>query len=148
MSRKRKIQTSRANSHPKFSKTIASEQRSSGKPSETVAGTGAQKVGSKNEHNSDQPTDSALMKWIVRHAAWLIPRLRIDVQSPFYRSPLSIVPCTVRIAESCWSSAILCLLTFQRWEKDLGILHRSWLTDENPLCGWQERPHRRASGQN
>ena len=30
-------------------------------------------------------TDSALMKWIVRHAAWLIPRSKgNDVQSPFY----------------------------------------------------------------
>ena len=33
-------------------------------------------------------------------------------------------------------SANLCLLTFQRWRRDLGILHRSWLTDGNPLCGW------------
>ena len=32
-------------------------------------------------------TDSAQMKWIVRHAAWLIPRFkRNDVQSPFYRA--------------------------------------------------------------
>ena len=32
-------------------------------------------------------TDSALMKWIVRHAAWLIPRFRgNDVKSPFYRA--------------------------------------------------------------
>ena len=32
-------------------------------------------------------TDNALMKWIVRHAAWLIPRLRRnDVQSPLYRA--------------------------------------------------------------
>ena len=32
-------------------------------------------------------TDSALMKWIVRRAAWLIPRFRgDDVQSPFYRA--------------------------------------------------------------
>ena len=31
--------------------------------------------------------DNALMKWIVRHAAWLIPRFRgSDVQSPFYRA--------------------------------------------------------------
>ena len=43
------------------------------------------------------------MKWIVQHAAWLI-----------------------RIVESCWNSVNLCLLTFQRWEKDLGIPRRSW----------------------
>ena len=48
----------------------------------------------------------------------------------------SIEPRVVRIVESCWSSANLCLLAFQRWEKDLGIPHRSWLTDGNPLCGW------------
>ena len=33
-----------------------------------------------------QTADNALMKWIVRHAAWLIPRFSgNDVQSPFYR---------------------------------------------------------------
>ena len=32
-------------------------------------------------------TDSALTKWIVRHAAWLIPRFKgNDVHSPFYRA--------------------------------------------------------------
>ena len=31
--------------------------------------------------------DNALMRWIVRHAAWLIPRFRGgEVQSPFYRA--------------------------------------------------------------
>ena len=44
--RKCKILTSRANSHPKFTQTITSEQRSSGKLSEAVAGTGAHNVGS------------------------------------------------------------------------------------------------------
>ena len=48
----------------------------------------------------------------------------------------SVEPWVVRIAEGCWSSANLCLLTSHRWEKDLGILHRSWLTDGHPLCGW------------
>ena len=40
------------------------------------------------ERTQYRPTvDSALMKWIVRHAAWLIPRFRgNDVQSPFYRA--------------------------------------------------------------
>ena len=39
------------------------------------------------ERTQYRPTaDIALMKWIVRHAAWLIPRFRgCDVQSPFYR---------------------------------------------------------------
>ena len=39
------------------------------------------------ERTQDRPnTDNALMKWIVRHAAWLIPRFRGNehVQSPFY----------------------------------------------------------------
>ena len=32
-------------------------------------------------------TDSAMMKWIVRHAAWLISRFKSnDAQSPFYRA--------------------------------------------------------------
>ena len=40
------------------------------------------------EHTQYRPSaDSALMRWIVRHAAWLIPRFRGgDVQFPFYRS--------------------------------------------------------------
>ena len=40
------------------------------------------------ERTQYRPTaDSARMKWIVRHAAWLIPRFRSnDVQSPFYRA--------------------------------------------------------------
>ena len=39
----------------------------------------------------------------------------------------------VRIVESLWSLANLCLLTFARVEKDRGIPRRSWLTDGNPL---------------
>ena len=40
------------------------------------------------ERTHYRPTaDSALMRWIVRHAAWLIPRFRgSDVQSPFHRA--------------------------------------------------------------
>ena len=31
--------------------------------------------------------DNALMRWIVRHAAWLIPRFRgSEIQSPFCRA--------------------------------------------------------------
>ena len=51
-------------------------------------------------------------------------------------SPHSIEPWLVRIGESCWSLANLCLLTIQRREKVLGIPRRRWLTDGNPLCGW------------
>ena len=40
------------------------------------------------EHTQYRPSaDNALMRWIVRHAAWLIPRFRgSEVQSPFYRA--------------------------------------------------------------
>ena len=40
------------------------------------------------EHTKYRPSaDNALMRWIVRHAAWLIPRFRgSEVQSPFYRA--------------------------------------------------------------
>ena len=40
------------------------------------------------ERTHYRPTaDSTLMRWIVRRAAWLIPRFRrSDVQSPFYRA--------------------------------------------------------------
>ena len=40
------------------------------------------------EHTQYRPSaDNALMRWIVRHAAWLVPRFRSGkVQSPFYRA--------------------------------------------------------------
>ena len=40
------------------------------------------------EHTKYRPSaDNALMRWIVRHAAWLIPRFRgSETQSPFYRA--------------------------------------------------------------
>ena len=40
------------------------------------------------EHTKYRPSaDNALMRWIVRHAAWLIPRFRgCEIQSPFYRA--------------------------------------------------------------
>ena len=50
-------------------------------------------------------------------------------------SPRSNQPWVVRIVESCWNLVNLCLLTFQRWQEDLGIPRRSWLTDGNPRCG-------------
>ena len=43
------------------------------------------------EHTQYRPSaDNALMRWIVRHAAWLIPRFRgSEVQSPFYGRTVS-----------------------------------------------------------
>ena len=40
------------------------------------------------EHTQYRPSaDNALMRWVVRHAAWLIPRFRgSDIQFPFYRA--------------------------------------------------------------
>ena len=40
------------------------------------------------EHTKYRPSaDNALMRWVVRHAAWLIPRFRgSEIQSPFYRA--------------------------------------------------------------
>ena len=40
------------------------------------------------EHTKYRPSaDNALMRWIVRHAAWLIPRFRgSEIQFPFYRA--------------------------------------------------------------
>ena len=40
------------------------------------------------EHTQYRPSaDNALMRWIVRHAAWLIPRFRgSEIQSPFFRA--------------------------------------------------------------
>ena len=40
------------------------------------------------EHTQYRPSaDNALMRWIVRHAAWLIPRFRgSEIQSPVYRA--------------------------------------------------------------
>ena len=40
------------------------------------------------EHTQYRPSaDNALMRWIVRHAAWLIPRFRgSEIQSPFHRA--------------------------------------------------------------
>ena len=65
--RKCKIQTSRADSHPKFSQTITSDQRSSGQLSETVAGTGAHNAAALQNRTQCRPTtDSALMGYDVQ----------------------------------------------------------------------------------
>ena len=82
------------------------------------------------ERTQYRPTnDSALEKWFFSPGSSLVP-------GETMYSPHSPETWVVRIVESCWSSANRCLLTFQKWEKDLGIPHRSWLTDGNPLCGW------------
>ena len=54
MNRKRVVRTSRTNGHPKFSQTISSKKRSSGKLSETPAGTGAHNVGSNGRPHAIQ----------------------------------------------------------------------------------------------
>ena len=60
-------------------------------------------------------TDSALMKWIGRHAAWLIPRSKgKDVQSPFYQAMGG--PCRGRLLE--FGQSVLAHLP--EVEKDLG----------------------------
>ena len=61
-------------------------------------------------------------------------------------SPLSVEPRVVRTVESCWNLVILCSLMFQRWEKDLGIPRRSWLTGGNPPCGWARATSRTRIG--
>ena len=48
-------------------------------------------------------------------------------------SPHSTETWVVHVVESCWSSANLWLLTFQRRENYLGIRDRRWLTEGNPL---------------
>ena len=80
----------------------------------------------KTARNADQPLN-ALMKWIVRHAAWLIPRFKET------NSPRSIEPWVVGILEGRWNLVNLC-----KWkkEKDWIIPHRTWLTSGNPPCGW------------
>ena len=81
-------------------------------------------------------TDSALMKWIVRNAAWLLPRFREnDVQSPFHRAmggsyrgrPMGG---SYRGKLLGFGESVLAHLP------EVGILHRSWLRDGNPPYGW------------
>ena len=54
----------------------------------------------------------------------------------------SIEPWVVRIVESCLSLENLCLLTFQRLERDLGIPPRNWPTYGNLLCYWTKATSR------
>ena len=43
----------------------------------------------------------------------------------------------------CGSLVDLCLLIFLRWEKDLGLPHRSWPTGGNPPRGWAKATSQR-----
>ena len=77
-------------------------------------------------------TDSAVMKWIVRRAAWLIPRSKAAMCSP-----RSMEPWVDRIVESCWSLAKPCSHAhLPEFEKDLEIPHHCGQTGGNPPCGW------------
>ena len=67
------------------------------------------------EHTQYRPSaDNALMRWIVSHAGWLIPRFLVVRYSPH-----SIVPWADRTAENWWSLEKQFLLIFQRSETDL-----------------------------
>ena len=85
------------------------------------------------EHTQYRPSaDNALMRWIVRHAAWLIPRFRgSEIQSPFYRAMGG--PYRGKLVE--FGETVLAHLP--EVEKDLEIQHQSWQTDGNPACGWE-----------
>ena len=133
MGRKCQIQTHRKNSHSKFSLTVTTKQWRSRKLSETVAGTSANNVGSNaRTHTQYRPSaDNALMRWIVRHAAWLIPRFRSgEVQSPFYRAMGG--PYRGKLVE--FGETVLAHLP--------EIQHQSWQTDGNPACGWERATSR------
>ena len=71
------VQSNRANT--KFSQTVTSKLWRSRVRTMLAA---------MQEHTQCRPSaDNALMRWIVRHAEWLVPRFRgSDVQSPFYRA--------------------------------------------------------------
>ena len=84
------------------------------------------------EHTKYRPSaDNALMRWIVRHAAWLIPRFRgSEIQSPFYRAMGG--PYRGKLVE--FGETVLA--NFPEVEKDLEIQNQSWQTDGNQACGW------------
>ena len=85
------------------------------------------------EHTKYRPSaDNALMRWIVRHAAWLIPRFRgSEIQSPFYRAMGG--PYHGKLVE--FGETFLAHLP--EVGKDLEIQHQNWQTDGNPACGWE-----------
>ena len=86
------------------------------------------------EHTKYRPSaDNALMRWIVRHAAWLIPRFRGgEIQSPFYRAMGG--PYRGKLVE--FGETVLAHLP-EVEEKDLEIQHQNWQTDGNLACGWE-----------
>ena len=80
MGRKSEIQTSRTNSHPKFSQTSPSKQRSSVQLSEAVTGTGARNVGN---DEMDCSTRSLAHSWFQEQ--------RYTVPGPFRGKVLDLV---------------------------------------------------------
>ena len=85
------------------------------------------------EHTQYRPSaDNALMRWIVRHAAWLIPRFRgSEIESPFYRAMGG--PYRGKLVE--FGETVLAHLP--EVGKDLEIQHQNWQTGGNPPCGWE-----------
>ena len=75
------------------------------------------------ERTQYRPTVDSALKWIVRLAAWLMPRFRGND-----------VPWVDRTAESWWNLEKLFLHIFQNLERDLEIPHRSLQTDGNLPC--------------
>ena len=85
------------------------------------------------EHTKYRPSaDNALMRWIVRHAAWLIPRFRgSEVQSPFYRAMGGPYRGKLEFGET-----VLAHLP-EVGKGDLEIQHQNWQTDGIRACGWE-----------
>ena len=71
-----KFKKNRKNSHSKFSQTVTSKQWRSRKLSGNSCRDKCDTMlAAMQEHTKYRPSaDNALMRWIVRHAAWLIPR--------------------------------------------------------------------------
>ena len=141
------LQTSRANSHPKFSQTRHSCRE-----------------GAHDRTQYRPTTDSALMKWFVRHAAWLISRFKSnDAQSPFYHAMGG--PYCGHVLESCecvlahlpgvgkgsgnpapkladkWTSAWLARATSQTsiWSEQMRELCSREAYDESPSTAGQRK---------
>ena len=76
--------------------------------------------------------DNALMRWTVRHAAWLIPRFRgSEIQSPFYRAMGG--PYRGKLVE--FGETVLAHLP--EVGKGSGNPAPNWQTAGNPACGWE-----------
>ena len=74
MSRKCEIQTSRANSHPKFTLTVTLEQRGSGKLSNTVTALAALQ-----DRTQNRPTTDSAFAWL--HSSLQVKRCAVSVPS-------------------------------------------------------------------